>query len=44
VLPEGAAGLPRRLRELVLGRRRPDDPARPDTLKAPVRGVPAGKA
>ena len=44
VLPEGAAGLPRRLRELVLGRRGPDDAARQDTLKAPVHGVPAGKA
>jgi branched-chain amino acid transport system permease protein len=44
VLPEGAAGLPRRLRELVLGRRGPDDAARQDTLKAPVRGAPAGKA
>jgi branched-chain amino acid transport system permease protein len=44
VLPEGAAGLPRRLRELLLGRRGPDDAARQDTLKAPVRGVPAGKA
>ena len=40
VLPEGAAGLPRRLRELVLGRRGP----REETFKAPVRGVPAGKA
>ena len=44
VLPEGAAGLPRRLRELVLGRRHPEVPDREDPLKAPVRGVPAGKA
>ena len=39
VLPEGAAGLPRRLRELVLGRRTPGE----EPLKASVRGVPAGK-
>jgi branched-chain amino acid transport system permease protein len=44
VLPEGAAGLPRRLRELVLGRRHPEIADREDPLKAPVRGVPAGKA
>jgi branched-chain amino acid transport system permease protein len=44
VLPEGAAGLPRRLRELVLGRRHPEVADREDQLKAPVRGVPAGKA
>jgi branched-chain amino acid transport system permease protein len=44
VLPEGAAGLPRRLRELVLGRRHPEAADREDPLKAPVRGVPAGKA
>jgi branched-chain amino acid transport system permease protein len=44
VLPEGAAGLPRRLRELVLGRRHPEVADREDPLKAPVRGVPAGKA
>jgi branched-chain amino acid transport system permease protein len=44
VLPEGAAGLPRRLRELVLGRRHPEVADREDHLKAPVRGVPAGKA
>jgi len=44
VLPEGAAGLPRRLRELVLGRRHPEVADREDPLKAPVRGAPAGKA
>ena len=44
VLPEGAAGLPRRLRELVVGRRHPEVTDREDPLKAPVRGVPAGKA
>jgi branched-chain amino acid transport system permease protein len=44
VLPEGAAGLPRRVRELVQGRRHPEVDDREDPLKAPVRGVPAGKA
>jgi branched-chain amino acid transport system permease protein len=44
VLPEGAAGLPRRLRDLVRGRRPLDAVERQETVKTPVRGVPAGKA
>jgi branched-chain amino acid transport system permease protein len=44
VLPEGAAGLPRRLRVLLLGRRSLPRAAHEDTLNAPARGVPAGKA
>ncbi len=43
VLPEGAAGLLRRLRELV-ARRGGGGAARQTVQKAPVRGAPAGKA
>jgi branched-chain amino acid transport system permease protein len=44
VLPEGAAGLPRRLREVAAGRRHRGEGEREQTVKAPARGVPAGKA
>jgi branched-chain amino acid transport system permease protein len=43
VLPEGAAGLPRRLREVVLARRE-RAARREEAVGAPARGVPAGKA
>ena len=44
VLPEGAAGLPRRLRTLWSGRGAVDGVGRDETVRAPVSGIPAGKA
>jgi branched-chain amino acid transport system permease protein len=43
LLPEGAVGLPRRLRELWRGTRPLEGVGREEAAEPPVRGVPAGK-
>jgi branched-chain amino acid transport system permease protein len=43
LLPEGAVGLPRRLRDLWRGTRPLEGVGREEAVEPPVRGVPAGK-